>query len=139
MRKGGKSTKAGKKRSAAITLVLAGSLSGCSEPVSQRDVYTNVGDCQRDWGQPQLCQPVNDGRYARSWYYGPSYFGETWPSGRPRSNQNAVDAVHTGERSALASAPSRYWGSGSSSSSGSSRSTSISRGGFGSSAHSSGS
>ena len=127
----------GRKRSAAITLVLAGSLSGCSEPVSQRDVYTNVGDCQRDWGQPQVCQPVNDGRYARSWYYGPSYFVETWPSGRPRTNQYAVDAVRTGERSALASAPSRYWGSASSSRS--SGSSGISRGGFGSSAHSSGS
>ena len=125
----------GRKRSAAITLVLAGSLSGCSEPVAQRDVYTNAADCQRDWGQPQACQPVNDGRYSRNWYYGPSYFGETWPSGRPRANQNAVDAFRTGERSTLASAPSRYWGSGSSSrSSGSSGS---SRGGFGSSAHAS--
>ena len=128
----------GRKRSAAITLVLAGSLSGCSEPVPQRDVYTNVGDCQRDWGQAQMCQPVRDGRYAGSWFYGPSYFGETWPSGRPRANQNAVDAVRTGERTALAAAPSRYWGaSSSSSSSRSSGSSGISRGGFGSSAHSS--
>jgi len=105
--------------------------------VSQQDVYTNAADCQRDWGEARLCQPVNDGRYSRSWYYGPSYFGETWPSGRPRPNQSAVDAVPTGQRSALASAPSRYWGS--SSSSRSSGSSGVSRGGFGSSAHSSGS
>ena len=31
-----------RKRSAAITLVLAGSLGGCSEPVPQRDVYTSL-------------------------------------------------------------------------------------------------
>jgi uncharacterized protein YgiB involved in biofilm formation len=127
-----------RKRSAAITLVLAGTLSGCSEPTPQRDVYTNVGDCQRDWGQPEMCQPVNDGRYARSWYYGPSYFGGAFPSGRPRPNQNAVDAVRTGERSALAPASSRYWGSSSSTTSRSSGSSGISRGGFGSSARSSG-
>lgn len=120
----------GKKRSAAITLVLAGSLSGCSEPVSQRDVYTSAADCQRDWGTPGQCEPVRDGRYAGSWYYGPSYYGETWPSGRPRPNANAVDAVPTGSRSASASAPGRYWG-------GSARS-SVSRGGFGSSFRSSG-
>jgi hypothetical protein len=125
----------GSKRSAAITLVLAGSLSGCSQPVSQRDVYTNAGDCQRDWGDTRPCEPVRDGRYSNTWFYGPSYFGERWPSGRPRPNLNAVDAVPTGQRSAVASAPSRYWGS--SGSSRSSGTSSVSRGGFGASGHAS--
>jgi hypothetical protein len=31
-----------RKRSAAITLVLAGTLSGCGEPLPQRDVYTSL-------------------------------------------------------------------------------------------------
>lgn len=133
-----------RKRSAAITLVLAGSLSGCSQPVSQRDVYSTLADCQRDWSQPQACEPVRDRRFSNSWYYGPSYFGESWPNGRPRANPSAVDAIQTGQRSAAASAPSSYWRASPSSSSagfrstGSSSSSSISRGGFGSSAQASG-
>jgi len=135
----------GRKRSAAITLVLAGSLSGCGEPVSQRDVYTTLSDCQRDWDQAQACEPVRDGRFSNSWFYGPSYFGQRWPNGRPRSSASAVDAIHTGQRTASSSAPKRYWGSGSSSStfrsssSSSSSRSGVSRGGFGSSARSSGS
>jgi hypothetical protein len=119
-----------RKRSAAITLVLAGSLSGCSEPVPQRDVYTSLADCQRDWAQQaQHCEPVRDGRYANDWFYGPHYYGSAWPSGRPKSSANAVDAVRT-ERPRTASSSSRSFSFGS-------RSSSTSRGGFGSSARSS--
>jgi hypothetical protein len=120
-----------RKRSAAITLVLAGSLSGCSEPVPQRDVYTSLADCQRDWAQPgQQCEPVRDGRFANNWFYGPHYYGSAWPSGRPKASPNAVDAVKT-ERSATrsTSTASRSFFAGG-------RST-TSRGGFGSSARSS--
>jgi hypothetical protein len=114
-----------RKRSAAITLVLAGSLGGCSEPVPQRDVYTSLAECQRDWApQAQQCEPVRDGRYANSWFYGPRYYGSTWPSGQPKSSTHAVDAVRT------KSSSSRSWFSGS-------RSSTTSRGGFGSSARSS--
>ena len=119
-----------RKRSAAITLVLAGSLSGCSEPVPQRDVYTSLADCQRDWAQQaQQCEPVRDGRFANNWFYGPHYYGSAWPSGRPKSSANAVDAVRT-ERTRSTSSPSRAFSFGS-------RSSSTSRGGFGSSARSS--
>jgi hypothetical protein len=111
-----------RKRSAAITLVLAGSLGGCSEPVPQRDVYTSLAECQRDWApQAQQCEPVRDGRYANSWFYGPRYYGSAWPSGQPKSSANAVDAVRTPTRST-----SRPFSSGT-----------TSRGGFGSSARSS--
>lgn len=129
--------RSGRKRSAAITLVLAGSLSGCSEPVAQRDVYATLADCQRDWDQAQSCEPVRDGRYSTSWFYGPSYWGETWPNGRPRPNLSAVDAVPTGQRTVANAAPARYWGSsasGTSFRSSASSSSSVSRGGFGSSA-----
>ena len=132
-----------RKRSAAITLVLAGSLGGCSEPVPQRDVYTSLADCQRDWApQAQHCEPVRDGRYANTWFYGPRYYGSDWPSGRPKASPNAVDALRT-PGTAPTQTASRSWFSsrsfsGSRSSSTSSRSSSTtSRGGFGSSGRSS--
>lgn len=117
-----------RKRSAAITLVLAGSLTGCSEPVPQRDVYTSLADCQRDWApQGQQCEPVRDGRYANSWYYGPRYYGADWPSGKPKASPSAVDAVRTAGRSGTSTSSRSFFGS---------RST-TSRGGFGSSGRSS--
>src|ERR1043166_9365560 len=82
-----------RKRSAAITLLLAGTMSGCGEPVPQQDVYRSLSDCQRDWGDPQRCQPVRDGRYAPSYYYGPSYEGESSSGGPPKPSNNAMDAV----------------------------------------------
>ena len=116
-----------RKRSAAITLVLAGSLGGCSEPVPQRDVYTSLAECQRDWApQAQQCEPVREGRYANGGYYGPRYYGSSWPSGQPKSSQNAIDAVREGKPTASSSRS--FFGS---------RSSSTSRGGFGSSARSS--
>ena len=119
-----------RKRSAAITLVLAGSLGGCSEPVPQRDVYTSLADCQRDWAaQGEPCEPVRDNRFSNSWYYGPRYYGSTWPSGRPKSSPAAVEAVRSPGTTASHTA-SRSWFGGRSSST-------TSRGGFGSSGRSS--
>jgi hypothetical protein len=127
-----------RKRSAAITLVLAGSLSGCSEPVPQRDVYTSLADCQRDWAaQGQQCEQVNDGRYAQGWYYGPRYYGGDWPSGRPKASPNAVEAHRTPGATPTRSASSSWFGGRSSSSTTTSRGSSTSRGGFGSSGRSS--
>jgi hypothetical protein len=99
------------KRSAAITLVLAGTVAGCGETDPQRDVYTSLANCQRDWNGPAQCEPVRDGRYASSYYYGPSHYGSSWPSGRPKSSPSAFDSVR---------------------SPGSSASASVARGGFGS-------
>jgi uncharacterized protein YgiB involved in biofilm formation len=83
-----------RRRSAAITLVLAGTISGCGEPLPQRDVYQSLADCRQDWGEPQQCEPVGDNRYAPSHYYGPRYYGSSWPDGRPRASGHAMDAVH---------------------------------------------
>ena len=114
-----------RKRSAAVTLVLAGSLAGCGEPVPQQDAYRSLADCQRDWGASQQCQPARDGRYASGYHYGPSYFGSSTTSGQPRPSPNAMASNFTPGARSVAS------GLGSS----------ASRGGFGStsSAHSSGS
>lgn len=122
-----------RKRSAAITLVLAGSaaLSGCGSPEAQRDVYSRLDDCKKDWGNPAQCEPVKDGRHSSSYFYGPRYFGSSFPTGRPRPSANALEASYAGRGGVthMASAGSR--------SSPSSGSSTVSRSGFGSSAHSS--
>jgi hypothetical protein len=131
-----------RKRSAAITLVLAGStLAGCSGPVEQRDAYASLDACVKDWQSPAKCQPVKDGRYSSSYFYGPSYFGPSLTDGRPKPSANAMDAVRVGSTSGSSSSRSSF-SSGSSSSSSSthtsgSSSSGTSHGGFGSTGHSS--
>lgn len=132
-----------RKRSVAITLVLAGStLAGCGGPVEQRDAYASLNDCAKDWKDAAKCQPVRDGRYSSNYFYGPPYFGSSLTDGRPRPSPNAMDAVRlasTGGSSSSSTSRSSF-GSGSSSSSShtssSSSSSSSSRGGFGSTGHS---
>ena len=120
-----------RKRSAAITLVLAGSLAGCGEPEAQRDVYTKLEDCTKDWGNPAECARVTDGRHSSSYFYGPRYFGPSFTSGRPRPSPNALEATRAGHGGVTHMAGGSRIGS--SSSGGSS---SVSRSGFGSSGHS---
>jgi len=132
----------GRKRSAAITLVLAGSttLGGCGSPVEQRDAYKNVGDCVKDWSDASLCEPVKDGRYSTSYLYGPPYYSSSGWSffGRDRitGSPNAMDATRLPSgsvaSSSLSARATRMGLSGGGSSG-------ISRGGFGSSGHASGS
>ena len=111
-----------RKRSAAITLVLAGSatLSGCGSPVEQRDAYSNQAACVRDWGNASLCEPVRDGRYSTSYFYGPPYYGNgtTYSLfGRTRSptlqgSPNAMEAwsaTPTGARNTSAFATPSGW------------------------------
>lgn len=134
-----------RKRSRTITLVLAGSavLAGCDSPLEQRDAYASLADCTRDWDNAAQCEPVRDGRYASSYYYGPPYFGSSYPDGRPRPSAHAMDAVALA-RPASSTSTSRSWfgsrsgswSSSSSSSSSRSSSSSTSRGGFGSSGRS---
>ena len=84
-----------RKRSAAITLVLAGALSGCGEPTPQRDVYASVADCHRDWA-PGDCQPATSGGHSGSGrYYGPDYYGSSDTKGKPTPSSNAIDAFHS--------------------------------------------
>lgn len=132
-----------RKRSKAVTLVLAGSatLAGCGAPVEQRDAYASLADCVRDWNNAAQCEPVRDNRFASNYFYGPPYFGSSLTDGRPRPSPNAMDAIRVGSASSSTSASRSWFGSRSSSSfSSSSRSSSspshsssgTSRGGFGS-------
>ena len=143
-----------RKRSAAITLVLAGSatLGGCGSPVEQRDAYSSLQSCVKDWSNSSLCEPVKDGKYASNYVYGPPYYssGSGWNFfGRGSGvspSPNAMEAQRL-QNGSVASSPksqmamrmglgptSARSGFSSSSSSGSS---SVSRGGFGSSGASS--
>ena len=129
-----------RKRSAAITLVLAGSagLGGCGSPVEQRDAYSSMQSCVKDWSEPALCEPARDGRYASSYHYGPPYYATSgWNLfGRDRivSSPNAMDATRLPTGSVASSSFSKRATSMGISGGGSSG---ISRGGFGSSGHSS--
>ncbi|HUN67633.1 MAG TPA: hypothetical protein VMU46_02470 [Burkholderiales bacterium] len=131
----------GRKRSAAITLVLAGSatLGGCGSPTEQRDAYASIQDCVKDWSDAALCEPVRDGRYSSSYLYGPPYYATS--SGwnfigreRIRASPNAMEATKLASGSVasspLAARATRMGISGGGS-------AGISRGGFGSSAHAS--
>ena len=129
-----------RKRSAAITLVLAGgaTLGGCGSPVEQRDAYASLQDCAKDWSDTSLCEPVKDGRYSSRYHYGPPYYASNgWSffgSGRTVSSPNAMEATRlqagSVAGSTLAARAARMGVSGGGSSS-------ISRGGFGSSGHAS--
>ncbi|HUP94668.1 MAG TPA: hypothetical protein VM164_07145 [Burkholderiales bacterium] len=109
-----------RRTTATLTLVLIGAatLQACGEDseTATRDIYRTRADCQRDWGDDaSKCETVSSGSHA-GYFYGPSYgYGRSGTSAHstlaPRSGSQAVG------------------------------STSVSRGGFGSSgsAHSSGS
>ena len=79
------------KKSKSIMLLIAPVLStllfnacGGSEPASARDVYQSKEDCLKDWGDQELCEPMNDedDREYRSGgivfigrpFYGPRYY-----------------------------------------------------------------
>jgi len=110
-----------RKSSGRVTLVLIGvaALSACSgEDDNRRDVYATKDDCLADWGnKPQDCVRATDPRHSQlGYWYGPPYWsragsgGSSWTSGTRGSTSRSIGS-----------------------------SSGVSRGGFGSSAHSSGS
>jgi len=111
-----------RKSSARITLVLIGvaALAGCGRAQKeQRDVYASREDCLADWGnKPEDCKPGTEARHAsRGFWYGPIYpipYG-TGSSVFSRGSTRSIGSSGAGTHS-----------------------SSVSRGGFGSSAHSSG-
>jgi uncharacterized protein YgiB involved in biofilm formation len=115
-----------RKASTRVTLVLIGvaALAGCGRSEEQRrDVYASREDCLADWAnKPEDCKPASDQRHASSgFWYGPLYaipFGYSSGSAWTNSARAGSRAIGTS-----AASPSR---------------TGVSRGGFGSSARSSG-
>jgi len=109
-----------RKSSTRVTLVLIGmaALAGCGRE-ERRDVYATREDCLADWNnKPGDCKPATEGRHAsQGFWYGPVYPVPWGHSSFSRGSSRSIGS------------------SGSHSGSGSS---SVSRGGFGSSAHSSG-
>jgi uncharacterized protein YgiB involved in biofilm formation len=116
-----------RKSSLSVTLVLIGAaaLAGCDDagdggpPFARRDTYASLEDCQKDWGRSEQCEPVAGSVSQSSGTHGSSssyvryygpWYGDTSSSTGPRPGSHAVG------------------------------STSVSRGGFGSTAslHSSG-
>ncbi|HSS28574.1 MAG TPA: hypothetical protein VLJ84_00240 [Usitatibacter sp.] len=108
------------RKSSRVTLVLMGmaALAGCNRvPDSQREVYATREDCLSDWGnKPEDCKPATEPSHAaRGFWYGPilpSYYGSGYGSSWS-SHRSLGTTSSTGH------------------------SSSISRGGFGSSARAS--
>ena len=110
-----------RKSSGRVTLVLIGvaALAGCGDG-QRRDVYKSQADCLADWGNSaQDCTPATDPAHrSMGYFYGPfyGYHGGWWSWGRGTSWSSTTRGSH-----AMGSFSSH-----------------VSRGGFGSSAHSSG-
>jgi uncharacterized protein YgiB involved in biofilm formation len=112
------------RRSSRVTLVLLGvaSLAACSRAEEERrDVYKTREDCLADWGnKPEDCNPATQPRHASSgFWYGPMYYARSgFFGGSGWSSSGGGHSIGHASSSAGAS--------------------SVSRGGFGSTAHSSG-
>ncbi len=103
-----------------ISLVLIGSatLYGCSgDDPSRQDVYKTRADCQADWGQDAgKCQPARSGAHSHSgYYYGPAYSSRSMGSGgtdMPRANSRAIASTSV-SRGGMGSSASSHSSSGS--------------------------
>lgn len=105
-----------RKSSGSVTLVLIGltTLAGCGEDDTRRDVYKTREDCLADWGnKPSDCTPATEQRHAGSgFWYGPMYGYRSGGSGSSWTNRSSTSSRSIG-------------------------SSTVSRGGFGSSSRSS--
>ena len=110
------------RKSSRVSLVLIGltALAGCGEDDTRRDVYRTREDCLADWSnRPQDCTPSTENKHRGLGYFiGPAYAFRSHGSGLGWTDGAG--------------------GSGARSSSRSIGSSSVSRGGFGSSSRSSG-
>ena len=110
-----------RKSTATLTLVLIGAaaLSACGEKpdTATRDVYKTQADCKRDWGDDdKKCERVTSGSHA-GYFYGPYYNSgrtatTTGTTLAPRSGSHAVSST-TVSRGGLGSSASSHSSSGS--------------------------
>jgi uncharacterized protein YgiB involved in biofilm formation len=111
-----------RKSTATLTLVLIGAaaLSACGDKpeTATRDVYRNAADCKRDWGDDdKKCERQTSGPHS-GYFYGPSYgYGRssTSTSGTslaPRSGSSAMSST-TVSRGGFGSSSSSHSSSGS--------------------------
>ncbi|HUL96509.1 MAG TPA: hypothetical protein VLT89_10880 [Usitatibacter sp.] len=112
------------RKSSRVTLVLIGvaAVAGCSGgDDTRRDVYASRDDCLADWNnKPEDCQPATQPSHAaRGFWYGPTYYSSGGYTGGGHFFSGGSGTRSIGSTSA------------------SGHSSSISRGGFGSTAHSS--
>jgi uncharacterized protein YgiB involved in biofilm formation len=86
------------RKSSRVTLVLVGiaALTGCNRaPDSQREVYRTREDCLSDWGnKPDDCKPATQPSHAaQGFWYGPilpGYYGSNWSSTRSLGSTSAA-------------------------------------------------
>jgi uncharacterized membrane protein YgcG len=138
-----------RKRSIAISLVLAGASTGCSDsvlepPLAMRDVYNSPAECHADWGDEAIncegtIEQVAEGtpgatRSSTGAYYMPRYYGPYYRVGQ----RPTYTTTSTGQRVPLGNRATSTRTVNSGGRSAGSRSSSSSRGGFGSSGRSSG-
>lgn len=80
-----------RRSSGSVTLVLIGltTLAGCAEDDTRRDVYKTREDCLADWGnKPADCSPATEQRHAGSgFWYGPAYGYRSSGSGSSWTNR----------------------------------------------------
>lgn len=136
------------KKSKSIVLLIAPVLStvllnACSDggsdySSSTRDVYQTLEECQKDWGEPELCEQMNDDddrEYRRSGvvYAGRPFYGPTYSYGDRSVIYKGKTVWATGKSKTMTpySVTSRSSTSSRSSSISSPRTTSTTYGGFG--------
>jgi hypothetical protein len=116
------------KKSSRVTLVLIGlaALGGCGG--QKQDVYATREDCLADWGnKPDDCKPSTNPKHSGLGYFvGPLVAHSLWGRGFSGWSGDGASGGSSSSRSSFGS------------SSSGSRSSSVSRGGFGSSSRSSG-
>ena len=111
-----------RKRSAQITLVLLGAaaIAACDDDNERRDLYASKQACVQDWGDEKKCEsaPASAGaghsHTGGGYFWGPTYLGRGYSAGSTGSS--ALSPARSGSRALGTSSVSRG-GFGSSSSS----------------------
>lgn len=111
-------------------------LAGCEDENPQRDVYQSQAECLKDWKKPELCEQMPAADANAGGYHGSSFF--FWGPGYFSGNRSVLynGAAYTPTANSAASKPFVVTGKASAAARATAKGvTTISRGGFGSTAH----